>query len=119
VVDIVYDSVAVPNSQHKDHLPLYIVVDFSGLILGCAKPWDKDKPTVRNRKDQTFVLVYPIHCHNDTGNRNQHVPIPPQDVLCDKGYCVARYCLLVLAWATTVHKSQGFEAGFQQGDLIN
>jgi len=61
VVDIVYDSVAGPNSQHKDHLPLYVVVNFPGLRLGRAKPWDKDNPTVRNRKDQTFVLVYPIH----------------------------------------------------------
>ena len=82
-------------------------------------PRDKDNPTVRNRKDQTFVLVYPIHCHAHTGNHKQHVPIPPQEVLCDKGCCVARYCLLVLARATTVHTFQGFDAGFQQWDLIN
>ena len=119
VMDIVYDSIASPNSQHKDHLPLYVVVNFPGLRLGCAKPWDKDTPTAKNRKDQTFVLVYPIHCHAHTGNRKQHVPIPPQEVLCDKGCCVARYCPLILAWTTTVHKFQGFEPGFQQGDLID
>ena len=42
------------------------------------------------------------------------------ETLCDVSKCcVARYCPLVLAWATTVHKFQGFEAGFDDSDLIN
>ena len=49
----------------------------------------------------------------------QHVPMPSQELLCDKGCYVARYCPLVLAWAMTVHTCQGFEAGFQKGYLIN
>jgi len=33
--------------------------------------------------------------------------------------CSVKYCPLVLAWATTVHKFQGFEAGFDEKDQIN
>ena len=33
--------------------------------------------------------------------------------------CSAKYCPLVLAWATTVHKFQGFEAGFDKKDQVN
>ena len=33
--------------------------------------------------------------------------------------CNARYCPLVTAWATTVHKLQGFEAGFVSNDRMN
>ena len=48
----------------------------------------------------------------------QHVPIPMQQVYCDKKCCVATHCPLVLAWATTIHKFQGFEAGFDENDPI-
>ena len=37
---------------------------------------------------------------------------------CPKKCCNARYCPLVLVWATTVHKFQGFEAGFAEYDSI-
>ena len=84
VVNIAYDSVAGPNSQHEDHLPLYVAVGFPGLRLGCAKPWDKDNHTVGNRKDQRLALIYPLLCHAHNRNRNQHVPIRPQEVLCNK-----------------------------------
>ena len=46
IVDIVYDTVVGPNDKHGEHLPKYIVVDFPGLILGNAKPWDEKNPTV-------------------------------------------------------------------------
>ena len=46
VVGIVYDTIAGPNNQHKDHLPLYIVVGFPGLRLRHVKGWDKNNQTV-------------------------------------------------------------------------
>ena len=46
IVDITYDTVVGPNDKHGEHLPKYIVVDFPGLRLGNAKPWDKNNPTV-------------------------------------------------------------------------
>ena len=49
----------------------------------------------------------------------QHVPIPMTEIDCTKKCCHATYCPLVLAWATTVHKFQGFEAGFSEKDSVN
>lgn len=40
------------------------------------------------------------------------------EVDCFKRCCHARYCPLVTAWATTVHKFQGFEAGFDKSDTV-
>ena len=42
-----------------------------------------------------------------------------QELYCTKRCCVARYCPLVLSWAMTVHKFQGFEAGFDEDDNIH
>lgn len=50
---------------------------------------------------------------------SQHVPIPMTEVDCSKQCCHASFCPLVLAWATTVHKFQGFEAGFSEKDSVN
>jgi hypothetical protein len=35
---------------------------------------------------------------------------------CKKSCCSVTFCPLVLAWATTIHKFQGFEAGFDEKD---
>ena len=37
---------------------------------------------------------------------------------CPRGCCIATYSPLVLAWATTIHRFQGFEAGFDESDDI-
>lgn len=41
------------------------------------------------------------------------------EMLCEKKCCIARYCPLVVAYACTVHKFQGFEAGFDNGDTVS
>jgi len=39
-------------------------------------------------------------------------------VLCNRKCCSAKFCPLVPAWATTIHKFQGFEAGFDENDAF-
>ena len=39
-------------------------------------------------------------------------------MICNKRCCTAKCCPLVPAWATTIHKFQGFEAGFDKSDLF-
>ena len=46
LIDIVYNTVEGPNNKMGNHLPLYMVVDFPGLRLTGAEPWDEDNPTV-------------------------------------------------------------------------
>lgn len=41
-----------------------------------------------------------------------------QEQFCDKKCCICRYCPLELAWASTVYRFQGFEAGFAEDDWI-
>ena len=48
VIDFIYDEVCGPNDKHGDHLPKCVIVDFPGLRLGQAKPWDEYNKTVRN-----------------------------------------------------------------------
>eukprot|EP00985_Skeletonema_marinoi_P017916 scaffold9922_cov166-Skeletonema_marinoi.AAC.1 len=46
----------------------------------------------------------------------QHVPIPPFTHMCDKGCCTATFMPLQIAYAITIHRCQGLEAGFDEGD---
>lgn len=65
VIDIVYDTVEGPNNKHKDHLPRYVVVDFPGLRLGNADPWDPKHPTVSTgylKPTLQYDLIL-IKCH--------------------------------------------------------
>ena len=48
----------------------------------------------------------------------QHVPIPARTTLCRKGCCKVVWCPLEISWATTIHKFQGFEAGFDAKDMF-
>ena len=48
----------------------------------------------------------------------QHVPIPARMTLCRKGCCNVTWCPLEISWATTIHKFQGFEAGFGANDMF-
>ena len=48
----------------------------------------------------------------------QHVPIPARTTLCQKGCCKVTWCPLEISWATTIHKFQGFEAGFDAKDMF-
>lgn len=50
----------------------------------------------------------------------QHVPIPMRTITCNRrACCTVEYCPLVPCWATTIHKFQGFEAGFTDSDTVN
>ena len=53
----------------------------------------------------------------------QHVPIPMTRVGCkynkiNNPCCTVDFCPLVPAWATTIHKFQGFEAGPENHDMM-
>ena len=50
LIDFIYRDPCGPNDKHGDHLPSCIVVDFPGLKLGNAKPWDSLNPMVRINK---------------------------------------------------------------------
>ena len=97
-------------------LPLYMVVDFPGLRLNGAKPWDANNPTVSHI--HTIKLKLTTNSHTITLSYTKHVPIPMQELHCKNGCCTATFCPLVLSWGITVHKFQGFEAGFGIDDMV-
>ena len=71
------------NENPQDgHLPLYIVVDFPNY---CGPSWIIEKPTL--------------------------VPIPIVTAPCEKKCCLAHFLPLSLAFARTIHRFQGMEAG--------
>ena len=48
----------------------------------------------------------------------KYVPIPARTTLCRKECCNVTWCPLEISWATTIHKFQGFEAGFGANDMF-
>lgn len=48
LVDFIYEDPYGPNDKNGEHLPRCVIVDFPGLKLGAAKPWDRLNPTVSN-----------------------------------------------------------------------
>lgn len=64
---------------------------------------------------RTSSLLYTIKKHTHL----KHVPIPVHEIICRKACCTVKCCPLVPAWATTIHKFQGFEAGFDKKDIFN
>ena len=46
------------------------------------------------------------------------MPIPARTTPCRKGCCTVTWCSLEISWATTIHKFQGFEAGFDVNDMF-
>lgn len=72
------------ENPQTGHLPRYVVVDFPHYS---GPPWIDDHPT--------------------------YVPIPTVEIPCNRSYncCTARFIPLCLAFARTIHKFQGMEAG--------
>ena len=62
-----------------------------------------------------------LHSPRHRSTHVQHVPITMITKLCKRKQtcCKVTYCPLVPAWATTIHKFQGFEAGFDKNDQFN
>ena len=127
VVEIVYkDRPVGPNDKEHYHLPDYVVVDFPNLKLPPhIQPWDRNNVTVsaslmpltsfvssQNLTKTNFI--YTLLNYN-----TKHVPIPARTTLCQKTCCSVHWCPLEPSWATTIHKFQGFEAGFDEGDMFN
>ena len=48
----------------------------------------------------------------------KHVPIPMCIVKCKHNCCAVKCCPLILAWASTIHRFQGFEAGPGLHDIV-
>jgi hypothetical protein len=70
----------------------------------------------------TYMSPYGIFSKTDNLPQClQHVPIAMITKNCNRkqSCCNVTYCLLIPAWATTIHKFQGFEAGFDENDQFN
>ena len=52
------------------------------------------------------------------GFLKKHVPIPMCIVKCKHNCCAVKCCPLILAWASTIHRFQGFEAGPGPNDTV-
>ena len=71
----------------------------------------------------SFVFCFFFVSATASHTNQQHVPIRPETVPCSRSSgnpcCLVHFCTIVLAWATTVHKFQGFEARFREHDTVN
>ena len=120
------DNPIGPNNKQHNHLPDYVVVDFPNLALPpYIEPWDKLHPTVKQAKwsleINTFLSIQFVNTDRHFSFYAllvQHVPIPARTTLCRKGCCKVVWCPLEISWATTIHKFQGFEAGFDAKDMF-
>ena len=124
VVEIVYNNRPEgPNDKEHYHLPDYVVVDFPNLKLPDGiPPWDKNHKTV----SLTLSSLLSLTPHGNFSNCKKypqwlkHVPIAMISKFCKRkqSCCKVTYCPLVPAWATSIHKFQGLEAGFDKYDQI-
>jgi len=120
VVEIYYDKPEGPNDKQHYHLPKYVVMDMPQIKLPKGyEPWDKNNPTVSTstkcNDSLPTELTIPLLL--------QHFPIPMKVLNCahnrKNACCKVHFCPIVPAWAITIHKCQGMEAGLGDNEAIN
>ncbi len=94
-------------TQNGEQHVLIIVIPF-GIFFGKEKNpkvWPYEKRKCINSLSLIIVIL-------------QHIPITMITKTCNRKQlcCTVTYCPLVTAWATTIHKFQCFEAGFDPND---
>ena len=56
IINFILHDPCGPKDKHGEYLPSCLIVDFPGLKLGTAKPWDELNPTVSNNMSSCIVF---------------------------------------------------------------
>jgi hypothetical protein len=103
-------------TQNGEQHVLIVVIPF-GKIFGKGK-FSKTMTMQKDQKSTNDIQRKHVNSLSLIIVILQHIPITMITKTCNRkqSCCTATYCPLVTAWATTIHKFQGFEAGFDPND---